>query len=363
MKLLLKYSCLILLIFSSCNKKQELETNEIVVSYKSDKQIKASSFIEDFKIVQLSTDDDNLIFQISKIQYLNENIYIHDLPGNCVFIFNDDGTLHKKLDKRGAGPGEYVQITDFFVDGDDLLVLDITQQAILRYDNDLEFVDKTNFRSLASTLIAQNNSYFIYNEPSNRNPDYQFTLLNEDGEPMKEFLPRIPVNHFENYAGVNVFALKGKENYLSPRFNDTIYSISGNDINPEFIINFEKHKFPTNENINSYDIFDLDFPYMIKRNFYVSNKYLIFDYLRDRNRLFCIHNKESNTTQSGEIDNDLITDFRFFPRWGNDNYLIEELGSEMLIEHFKSSPQFEKFTDVNVEDNPFVIIYTLKLHK
>ena len=41
MKHLLKYCCLILIIFSSCNKKQEQNSNEIFVSYKSDKEIKA----------------------------------------------------------------------------------------------------------------------------------------------------------------------------------------------------------------------------------------------------------------------------------------------------------------------------------
>jgi len=47
---------------------------------------------------------------------------------------------------------------------------------------------------------------------------------------------------------------------------------------------------------------------------------------------------------SGLIDNDLIDNFRFFPRWGNGNYLIEELSPEILLEGFKESPQFKNFS-------------------
>lgn len=63
---------------------------------------------------------------------------------------------------------------------------------------------------------------------------------------------------------------------------------------------------------------------------------------------------------SGLIDNDLIDNFRFFPRWGNGNYLIEELSPEILLEGFKESPQFKDFLNIEIDDNPLIIIYKLK---
>lgn len=361
MKLLQTLLLFSIIIFSSCSEqKDEEQSNGIFVTFKSDKEIKASSFIDDFKIVQLATNDDNLIFEISKIQYMNEKIYILDISGNRIFIFNNDGTLYKKLDKRGVGPGEYIQLMDFYIDEDILHVLDYTQQAILSYDSNLEFINKTNYKSFGSKFISHNNSYLIYNEPSGQDPDYQFTLLSDKEERMKEFLPRNSINHQIIWAGATVFTLNGEKKYLTPRYNDTIYSITDDNIEPEFIINFSERKFPVDENINSYDISDIDFPYLIKRNFYVSNKYLVFDYIWKTERYFCIHDRESNTNNTGVVDNDLITDFRFSPRWGNDNYLIEELGSGMLLEHFATSPQFSEFTNVSEDDNPFIIIYELK---
>lgn len=370
MKNLVTYFLLAIIFFISCNKKEDnsykkeddKSANVVDVSYETNNKIKATSFIEDYKIVQLATNNDNLIFQISKVHYSNKKIYILDIPGNCVFIFNDDGVLNKKLNKRGNGPGEYIQITDFFVDEDNLLVLDYTQQAILRYDDELKFINKTNFKLFGSKFICHNKTYWNYNEKSGQNPDYQFSSFTEKENSTQYFLSRHTTNKDQyNWAGVNVFALNNKNKYLSPRFNDTIYSISQNNITPEFIIDFNERKFPNNEDINNYDIFDPNFSLLIKHNYYVSNKYLIFDFILNKERLFCIHDIEKNISNSGFIENDLIKEFRFFPRWGNDDFLIEEVGSEILKEHFNSSPQFEKFIKGSEEDNPLIIIYKLKI--
>ena len=60
---------LIIIFFISCfcskNNSRNQENNgiyEIVISHELNNEIKASSFIEDYKIVQLSTSNDNLIF-------------------------------------------------------------------------------------------------------------------------------------------------------------------------------------------------------------------------------------------------------------------------------------------------------------
>lgn len=361
MKTFAKYFFLIIFICYSCTEKKTQNSNEIIVDYKANDEIKVSSFIENFKIVKLSTDNDHLIHQISKIEYIDEKIYILDIPSNCIFIFDDSGKLDKKLEKVGGGPGEYIQITDFFVDDKHLFVMDFTQQVILAYDDDLNYLQKTSFKSLGSRLINHNNFFWIYNEPAYRNPDYQFSLLNEKGKLLTEFLPRNSVNHLFNWAEANVFyTTSGEEKYLSPRYNDTIYRISNNTIQPEFIINFKDRKFPTNENINNYNIADLNFPFLVKNNFYISKKYLIFDYILERERHFCIYDKDKNVNISGLIDNDLIDNFRFFPRWGNGNYLIEELNPEILLEGFKESPQFKNFLNIEIDDNPLIIIYKLK---
>ncbi len=361
MKKNLRYYFLIIIIFLSCEKKKEQYFNKIVVDFNTTQEINTSSFIEHFKIIKLSTSNETLIFQISKVQYKNEKVFILDMPENCIYIFNNSGELEQKLSKQGAGPGEYIQLTDFYVENENLFILDFTQQAIIEYDKDFNFINKIRLQNFGSSFIHQNNSYWVYNEPSGKVPDYQFTALNIRGDKISDVLSRNSANHQFNWTGVNVFCINGEEKYLSPRYNDTIYRITNNNIQPEFYIDFKKRKLPGKENINNYDISDTNFFYLIKHNFYISKKYLVFDYIKDMKRYFCIYDRENNMNVSGSVNNDLINDFRFFPRWGNDNYLIEELAPDILINDFSQSPQFKPFIDITKEDdNPLIIIYKLK---
>jgi hypothetical protein len=362
MKKIYWYYFLTIIIFLSCEKKKEQNLNEIVVEFNTTQEINTSSFIENFKIIKLSTSNETLIFQVSKVQYKNEKVFILDIPGNCIYVFNNSGELEQKLSKRGAGPEEYIQITDFYIENEILFVLDFSQQVIIEYDKNFNFINKTRLQNFGSSFVHQNNSYWFYNEPSGGLPDYQFSVLNESGEKISEVLPRNSTNHQYNWADVNVFCINGQEKYLSPRYNDTIYRITDdNNIKPEFYIDFGKHKLPDEENINDYDISDTDFFYVMKYNFYISPKYLIFDYIKDLKRYYCIYDRESNMNLSGLVNNDLINNFRFYPKWGNDNYLIEELTPDILMNDFSQSPQFKHFINISTEDdNPLIIIYKLK---
>jgi hypothetical protein len=354
------YLCITILLFS-CEKKKEQHINNVHVDYSTTKEITCSSFIDDYKLIKLSTSNENLIFQISKIIYDNERLFILDMPANCIYIFNNSGELEHTFFKQGAGPGEYIQLTDFYVEKGKLFVLDFTGQAILEYDHTFNFTAKTKFQTFGSSFMLQQDYFWIYNEPSGKIPDYQFTVSGRGEKKTSGLLPRNSTSHPFNWSGVNVFCMNGKDKYLSPGYNDTIYRIIDNNLLPEYYIDFKKRKFPDKDHVNNHDISDPDFFYLIKRNFYVSNKYLIFDYFKNMQRHYCIYDRKNKTNISGVVANDLISNFRFFPRWGNDNYLIEELPADILINEFSQSLELEHLIRITKEDdNPIIIIYILK---
>lgn len=360
MKSLANYCIIIVFIMSSCNENKYESIENINVRIEEQTTINASSFIESFKIVKLKTNDDWLIHQVSKVIYENKYIYILDIPGNCIFIFDEDGNARKKIKNIGLGPGEYIQIRDFFVENTNLYLMDYTQQAVLKYDFNFHFVDKIKVKTFASNVIVNDGSYWIYNEPLGKIPDFQFTLINNKESFKKSFLSRNSSKHTYNWGGVNVFYINNQEKFLSPRYNDTIYSIQKSTVKPEFVINFSKQKFPLNENINNFDITDSNFTYLVKSNFYVNEKFLIFDYINGGKRYYCIYDREEKSNISGLINNDLIDNFRFFPKWGNFDYLIEELSIEGLKSNFMLSSQLNEYQNSDEFDNPLIIIYKLK---
>ena len=63
----------------------------------------------------------------------------------------------------------------------------------------------------------------------------------------------------------------------------------------------------------------------------------------------------------GKIKNDLIENFRFFPRWGNGNLLIEEINPDLLYQYFPSLLNRKELLELKEEDNPVVILYETTL--
>jgi hypothetical protein len=361
-KFLLKFTLLAIFLYS-CNQKDYLDAYLIAVAFDRDNEIQASSFIESFKIIQLSTDDDNLIHQVSKVQYVNDKIFILDIPGNAIFIYNKDGSLYHKIRRVGGGPGEYAQIMDFFVSESNLYILDFVQQAIIKLNEGLEFVERIRLQTFSSYFARYDNFFWAYNEASPKRRDYQFSHISDDGWVVSEFLPRTRSDNQFNWAGSNVFYRNSSELYLSPRFGNTIYRIEDNNIVPIFNINFGRHQFPRKDNVNNHDITVLDFPFLLRRNFFLSDKFLIFDYIARLERYFNVYDRIADISVNGIVNNDLIENFRFFPRWGNDHYLIEALDPEHLLNEFSGSLQLANSVNLNTvleDDNPLIIIYELK---
>lgn len=73
---------------------------------------------------------------ISKITYSNDRYYVLDGPRALkrLFIFDNQGKIITKIDKRGRGPEEYLSIADFSVKNDTIYILDNLKVQIVEYD-------------------------------------------------------------------------------------------------------------------------------------------------------------------------------------------------------------------------------------
>jgi len=165
----------IFLFACSCNYYNSNDKIESIFIHLKNESINASTFIKNASIIKLETNDDCLIHSISKINYLNQKIYILDIDNNSLFIFYEDGSLHKILSKVGGGPGEYIQIMDFFIEDNFVYILDFSAQSILKYTDNLEFIAKYKYKSLGSSFVKKDDGFCIYNEYTGQKNDYQFT--------------------------------------------------------------------------------------------------------------------------------------------------------------------------------------------
>ena len=77
----------------------------------------AMDFFSSYKLIQLETNDQCLIGEITKIITYRDRIYILDMyKTESVFIFDNTGKWINTIHRKGQGPEEYINITDIFVD-------------------------------------------------------------------------------------------------------------------------------------------------------------------------------------------------------------------------------------------------------
>ena len=355
-------SLIFILFFISCSEKQQ-DYTIINVNPNTHDIIKASSFIEEYHILKLETNTESLINSPLKLQYYYDNIYILDNYQNVIFIFDKFGRFIKKLSQQGSGPTEYFQINDFCIENKLLYILDNSQRKILCFDNELNFIYAYEIDDFAQKIIVTPNDFWLYNIPSFKKEDYLFCKINIINKNATKYLSKNTTRESYSWSGVNVFNFYNQDICLSPVHSNTIYKATNDGIEMLYKINFGKKSFPESDNTNHYDIFDENFPYALKQNFYISDSFLIFDYFFNLKRKYCVYNKKNSIALNGTVENDLIKDFRFLPIYGNNNYLIETINPEDIYNYFPFLLKNKELANLKIDDNPVLIFYRIKNSK
>lgn len=101
-----------------------------------------------------------------KIVYKDNTFYIHDWvnPRNSKLIaFDNKGNPVLSLNKRGRGPGEYLQISDFDIDENgDIWIMDGQDDVLLHYSNDCSLIDSKKLPFEVNSIKCINGGMFFF---------------------------------------------------------------------------------------------------------------------------------------------------------------------------------------------------------
>ena len=113
------YSHLLILfffLFSCATKNKREDLVEINIEPNKAGKYEIIDFIQDVQFIPLQTNDLSLIKAIREIKADNNHWYISDLSHFPIKLFDKKGLFVSEVGKKGNGPGEFVDILDFFIE-------------------------------------------------------------------------------------------------------------------------------------------------------------------------------------------------------------------------------------------------------
>lgn len=90
--------------------------------------------VEKVRFLSLENTDSSLIYDVDRIRFANGMIYLGDFSGDKIVAHDEAGKFCFTIDKRGQGPGEYLEIKSFAVDSQYVYVLDNYNHKVFMYD-------------------------------------------------------------------------------------------------------------------------------------------------------------------------------------------------------------------------------------
>ena len=283
------------------------------------------------------------LFLHPSLAFVNKEYIILNDNRRYLYVCDKKGKLQWRLDRKGKGPGEYVQITDVEVDPDNhiLYVLDESQLKIISYDLQAgKFIHEINIPVSSGAFALFRNGFVLWNPPwgfADKDYCYFLTFTGKSGKVLK---------HIDRYGNDNNFRggiLHGTwfcrahgDLYIKDTYNDTVFRITKEPgLQPHAVLSCGKYTLPREK---AEDVFFLQShlnDYISQLYFLETPRYIFFKFLKGRYYLLVydkqlkgfISKSEGTLNQPATFENDLDEgpDFDPWVVYGNTLYALVPL--------------------------------------
>ena len=250
---------LLLFCLEGCKQKIEDAENKIIrqIPLDLDHEIYTNSFDSIFRksnVIKLETTDRSIIGSVSKIESYNKRIYVIDCHSNySVSCFNENGTFLFELKKIGKGPSEYISINDGGINMSTGDIELLAQNQLMVYDSLGNFKEKVKLPCYASSFCTLKGIRYFYKDFSiskrYQRKGYRLFSLDSGGNFKKYLKYRANGKGTITQSITNFTRVNPNEFRFIESYNDTVYRITSDTIQPLYAINFkgfDKNKKPKN---------------------------------------------------------------------------------------------------------------------
>lgn len=163
---------LLLLVLFSCKSDKRPETENVLeamftvdCSKSLPLELRLSDLCEDVELVSLDDSGDFLVGEIGRVKYICNHFFVLD-ESESLFVFDRDGRGRTILNRKGKGPGEYLDVLDFDLTSDSLICLSVYPSKLMYYTLDGSYVKEfpmesrgfeLNLLSARQAVVYRNN--------------------------------------------------------------------------------------------------------------------------------------------------------------------------------------------------------------
>jgi hypothetical protein len=338
----------------------------------------------------LNLDCEEAIFgEIGKIIRYKNRIYLLDqFQTHSVFIYDTLGNFINLIEKRGQGPNEYIQLFDMFINPDDetLNLVSRVDMKILKHDLDGNIISVEKAPQIFTALTKTKDGYigWMGNVIWDKEKPYNVWTLSNTLEVKDVFFEIDPTWNSKMMGGGYQFSSYEDKTYYITPLDFNIYSLKNGKFSIAYTYDFGKWTWP--ENYKEFDKYEellengggrAKYIHRFYR-FQETQNHLIAEVLHQGQFLFCVYNKQTKKTYVAkqEVYKDKYF-FGFGKVIGFDEKAIYTLmdasnlkrvwdGKDKYGNDFESTyPEQvkrlrEKFSHIDEDGNPFLIIYSIK---
>ena len=234
-------------LFFSCKNRDQSRLNEsgaekIITLTSIEASFQDTAYFKTPQVVVLETTDESLLSEISRIITDDNLLFIFDNQLDQLFVFDVTGKFIHKINRKGQGPKEYVQVCDFTIDTENKqIILSADRPAKLMYFTyDGSFIKEDNLPDYYHELV--NDGSYIYVDYYMSEETYQLSMIDMKSGFKKEGLE---MRDIKNYLVIKGHSLiHGKDILFVRRYDNAIYELKNGEVNTKYEVDFKKHSFP-----------------------------------------------------------------------------------------------------------------------
>jgi hypothetical protein len=272
------------------------------------KPYNVENVIDSVSFIKLTTEDEAILGAIDQIILMDTCLLVRDTyKTKSVKMFSMSGQFLHTIGRIGQGPGEYVEPTYMGVIENKIAIYDQFTKRISFYGIDGSFIHSLNIPFFSLKFHAFDNNHYLFNTVNSDNdhfkPIYGYSIFDCDSSfVFKSHGFYRKYDSFSSIINNHNFFVKNNLVYFRPIYNDTIYTISKeNVINAKYALNFGNktvpERFRNGDNSKAYKkaLGNQDYMFM-DGNFFLTKNYFLFSYMKAYARYDCIYSLSSGKT-------------------------------------------------------------------